>query len=48
MHIATAMELHERLLPALGVLQSALLMKETEFADIAKIGRTHCQVGQEK
>ena len=46
MHIAVAMEIHERLLPGLNVLQGALNMKEQEFADIVKIGRTHTQVIQ--
>jgi fumarate hydratase class II len=43
MHIATAMEIHKRLLPALSQLQLAFENKEKEFKDIIKIGRTHLQ-----
>ena len=43
MHIATAIEATHVLLPALEVLQAALQAKETEFAHIIKIGRTHTQ-----
>ena len=43
MHIATAIEATRLLLPALDVLQAALQAKETEFAHIIKIGRTHTQ-----
>ena len=43
MHIATAIEATRLLLPALDVLQAALQAKETEFAPIIKIGRTHTQ-----
>ena len=43
MHIATAIEASRLLLPALDVLQAALQAKETEFAHIIKIGRTHTQ-----
>jgi fumarate hydratase, class II len=43
MHIATAMEIDRRLLPALETLRSALQDKAKEFADIVKIGRTHLQ-----
>ena len=43
MHIATAIEATNVLLPALEVLQAALQAKETEFAHIIKIGRTHTQ-----
>ena len=43
MHIATAIEATRLLLPALEVLQAALQAKETEFAHIIKIGRTHTQ-----
>ena len=41
MHIAAAMEIERRLLPALGGLQQALDRKAKEFAKIVKIGRTH-------
>jgi fumarate hydratase, class II len=43
MHIATAMEIDRRLLPALETLHRALQDKAKEFADIVKIGRTHLQ-----
>jgi fumarate hydratase, class II len=43
MHIAAAMEISQRLLPALTHLQSALKDKTKEFASIVKIGRTHTQ-----
>ena len=42
-HIATAMELTNKLLPALEVLKSSLAKKEAEFAKIVKTGRTHLQ-----
>ena len=41
MHIAAAEELEHRLLPALAKLVAALKLKQTEIADIVKIGRTH-------
>jgi fumarate hydratase, class II len=43
MHIAAACEVHERLMPALQHLHSALDVKAGEFAEIVKIGRTHTQ-----
>lgn len=43
MHIATVMELRERLLPALAQLRDALDEKSRMFAKIVKIGRTHLQ-----
>jgi fumarate hydratase, class II len=43
MHICAAQVLVQRTVPGLKVLHSALLQKEAEFADIVKIGRTHCQ-----
>ena len=43
MHIACAEEVVHRLLPALQKLRNALLAKETAWADIIKIGRTHTQ-----
>jgi fumarate hydratase, class II len=41
MHIAAAIALRDRLLPALKNLQAALDKKTKEFAKIIKIGRTH-------
>jgi fumarate hydratase class II len=43
MHIAAAVELNNRLLPALRALHIALDAKAEEFQDIIKIGRTHTQ-----
>ncbi len=43
MHIATAIEVTSRLLPALDHLIGALKAKEEKFADLIKIGRTHTQ-----
>ena len=43
MHIAAVEEIHHRLIPGLGHLQSALAVKAEGFADIIKIGRTHLQ-----
>lgn len=43
MHIAAALEIERRLLPALGGLHSALADKAAAFAPIVKIGRTHLQ-----
>src|SRR5438128_670704 len=43
MHIATAMQIHDALLPALKHLRETLLAKMKEFKDIIKIGRTHLQ-----
>jgi fumarate hydratase class II len=43
MHIAAALEIRERLIPALEHLHAALDAKAKEFADIVKIGRTHTQ-----
>lgn len=42
-HIATATQVNNRLLPALDHLIAALHAKEEKFADIIKIGRTHTQ-----
>jgi len=44
MHVAAAMEVHERLLPGLRKLHGALQAKSNEFKDLVKIGRTHTQV----
>lgn len=41
MHIAVASQIHQRLLPALTALYEALVVKQNEFKDIVKIGRTH-------
>lgn len=43
MHIAAAVEIHQRLLPALTHTLKALESKEKEFQNIIKIGRTHLQ-----
>ncbi len=42
-HIATALELTHKLLPALEILKTSLAKKEVEFAKIVKTGRTHLQ-----
>lgn len=43
MHIAAARAIVDRLIPALTDLLAALRAKQTEFAPIVKIGRTHTQ-----
>ncbi len=43
MHIAAALEISQRLVPALTHLQGALKAKTKAFASIVKIGRTHTQ-----
>ena len=43
MHIATAVEIQNVLLPGLKKLMGALDEKAKEYADIIKIGRTHTQ-----
>ncbi|HEY3917990.1 MAG TPA: class II fumarate hydratase [Stellaceae bacterium] len=43
MHIAAAIEIDRRLLPALETLRRTLESKAREFAAIVKIGRTHLQ-----
>jgi fumarate hydratase, class II len=43
MHIATAREIEQTLLPALTHLHDALMVKSRMFASIVKIGRTHLQ-----
>jgi fumarate hydratase, class II len=43
MHIAAAEQVHQRLLPALEHLLTALEAKAEAFGDIIKIGRTHLQ-----
>jgi len=53
MHIAAAIALNEKLIPALDELQAVLDNKSREFANVVKTGRTHLQdatpltVGQE-
>ena len=44
MHIAAAVEVNTRLLPAITKLRDGLQAKSTEFNSIIKIGRTHLQV----
>ena len=41
MHLASALELRDRLIPALTELNATLAAKAAEFDDIIKIGRTH-------
>jgi fumarate hydratase class II len=41
MHVAAALEVKERLLPAVAKLRAALQKKSDEFASIVKVGRTH-------
>ncbi|KHJ90616.1 fumarate hydratase class II 1 domain protein [Oesophagostomum dentatum] len=43
MNIALALEIRDRLFPALENLQKSLETKSKEFKDIVKIGRTHTQ-----
>ncbi|KAF9976853.1 fumarase fum1 [Actinomortierella ambigua] len=43
MHVAAAVEINERLLPALTTLRDALDAKSKSFEHIIKIGRTHLQ-----
>ena len=43
MHIASVIEIKERLLPNLSALADAMEKKSDEFKDIVKIGRTHTQ-----
>ena len=43
MHIATAMQIVDFLIPALEHFRAALAKKSEEFKDIVKIGRTHLQ-----
>jgi len=43
MHIASVLTILNRTLPGLRVLHDALEAKSKEFANIVKIGRTHCQ-----
>ena len=41
MHVAAALELRERLIPAVKKLAGALQKKSDEFKDVVKVGRTH-------
>jgi fumarate hydratase class II len=41
MHIAAVEEIHRRLIPMITKLRDALAVKEIEFKDVIKIGRTH-------
>lgn len=41
MHIAAVEEIHRRLIPMVTKLRDALAVKEKEYKDIIKIGRTH-------
>jgi fumarate hydratase class II len=43
MHMAAAQTIHDCALPGLRKLHTVLQQKEKNFADIVKIGRTHCQ-----
>ncbi len=43
MHVAAALDLRDRLLPALDELHAALAGKARDFGDVLKIGRTHLQ-----
>ena len=43
MHIATALGVKRRLVPAVAALRDAILAKALEWDDIVKIGRTHMQ-----
>ncbi len=41
MHVATALEIRERLLPAVQTLRASIEKKSDAFRDIVKVGRTH-------
>jgi fumarate hydratase class II len=43
MHIAAALEIERRLLPAVRALRGTLAKKSDELSDVVKIGRTHLQ-----
>jgi fumarate hydratase class II len=43
LHVAVAMELHHRLLPAVEALKAALEAKAVAYSRVVKIGRTHLQ-----
>ena len=42
MHVATVLDLHEKLMPSLQKLRATLAQKSEACKDIVKIGRTHC------
>lgn len=42
-HVSAALELHNRLIPALLALKDILVLKGVEFKNVYKIGRTHLQ-----
>jgi fumarate hydratase, class II len=46
MHIAAAVNVKERLMPAVAALRDAIAAKAAEWDDIVKIGRTHMQARQ--
>src|SRR5208337_3943487 len=41
MHVAAALEIRERLVPAVSELRAAIERKAHAFGDIVKVGRTH-------
>jgi fumarate hydratase class II len=41
MHVAAALEIHERLVPAVAKLRATIEKKADAFKDIVKVGRTH-------
>src|SRR5258708_26314842 len=43
MHIADAVNVRERLIPAVAALRDAIAAKAVDWDDIVKIGRTHMQ-----
>ncbi|MFQ6045546.1 MAG: class II fumarate hydratase [Gemmatimonadales bacterium] len=43
MHVASALLIEQRLLPAVRALRDAVAGKQEEFGDLVKIGRTHLQ-----
>jgi fumarate hydratase class II len=43
MHIAAAVQLEDGVIPAVAALRDTLTAKQTEFADVVMIGRTHLQ-----
>src|SRR5258708_25793315 len=43
MHLAAAVNVRERLIPAVAALRDAIAVKAVEWNDIVKIGRTHMQ-----
>src|ERR1700750_395666 len=43
MHITAAVNVRERLIPAVAALRDAIAVKAVEWDDIVKIGRTHMQ-----